>query len=489
MPGTSIADVATGDGRSRISAFLLAHRDFRLNLEEHVLARRQWPHVSKRLAVYDSYLHGDRTQVVDEASILRSLEMVFSRTVPAYRRPGGISRFSDIPFIRKSDIRAKPLDFFNEQHSGQTLWYKDTSGRTGQAVSIWYSDEFHFEYLFAPTRKLALLQGIKFNGSSPASCLTTDEGWRGPLGPLVIPDPSGGPVFTVVTTIRAESRPSLKKFSVLASQLSPEVLLTSPTALETLLAHDGTIWPAPPPRFIICGRSEMADSLRRRAQQLFDAPVHATYGMTEFGAIGFECAEHCGYHIDETSVLVEVVDEVGDRVPESQIGEIVVSSTANAAMPLLRYRTGDYGKLTRNFCRCGIPGPRLTSLSGWRATVFHFADHSIRSPAAFNEVLLPRPGLLIQKYKVSQPSADSIEITVQVEGGSVSPEARSGLFAAISDMLPPGVRLSLSFEQLDGSSTRTFSPANFGHEGHAPKRAPRPEPRTPHAAGPETNVD
>ena len=69
-----------------------------------------------------------------------------------------------------------------------------------------------------------------------------------------------------------------------------------------------------------------------------------TYGMTEFGLIASESDEG-EMLIDTSGVTVEVLDEQRHSVPSGQVGELVISSIRNTAMPLLRYKTQDMGAL------------------------------------------------------------------------------------------------------------------------------------------------
>jgi phenylacetate-CoA ligase len=77
-------------------------------------------------------------------------------------------------------------------------------------------------------------------------------------------------------------------------------------------------------------------------------------------------------HVYADHVHVEIYD--GD-VPANPgaFGDIVLTSLRNRAMPLVRYRVGDRGRLLADRCRCGLPhrsspifsrGPPTPSLAG-----------------------------------------------------------------------------------------------------------------------------
>lgn len=89
--------------------------------------------------------------------------------------------------------------------------------------------------------------------------------------------------------------------------------------------------------------------VKRYLERIFQCKVFDSYGCSEFGPVAFAC-QHDGKHIFEDSVFVEIVDQ--GRYLDHEAGEIVVTSLDNPAMPLIRYRTGDIGKLVTGPCGC-----------------------------------------------------------------------------------------------------------------------------------------
>lgn len=94
--------------------------------------------------------------------------------------------------------------------------------------------------------------------------------------------------------------------------------------------------------------------LRRGIADGFGCEVFVHYGLTETGLGGaVECAEHNGCHLREADMLTEIVDEAGRPVADGRFGEIVLTTLTREAMPLLRYRTGDEGRVIPGVCACG----------------------------------------------------------------------------------------------------------------------------------------
>jgi phenylacetate-CoA ligase len=79
--------------------------------------------------------------------------------------------------------------------------------------------------------------------------------------------------------------------------------------------------------------------------------------------------------VNPWTVHVEVVDDGGAPAQDGSEGEILVTSLANFAMPLLRYRIGDRGVLA---LRGTGPHPDATRvlerISGRMSDVFHMKD-------------------------------------------------------------------------------------------------------------------
>lgn len=106
--------------------------------------------------------------------------------------------------------------------------------------------------------------------------------------------------------------------------------------------------------------SETVLDWQRAVIEEYVGPVHAQYGNAERVAWMTTCAAGC-YHEDVQYGLVEYLP-VGDG-----LFEIVATGLMNAAMPLLRYRTGDcavepFGLEQR--CECGQPGPGCKQIIG-----------------------------------------------------------------------------------------------------------------------------
>lgn len=87
------------------------------------------------------------------------------------------------------------------------------------------------------------------------------------------------------------------------------------------------------------------------------------YGSRECGLGGaVTCQAHEGMHLRENHIIAEIVDGEGRPLPPGEYGELVISTVGLRAMPLLRYRTGDYTRFLPP-CPCGGVTRRIDRVS------------------------------------------------------------------------------------------------------------------------------
>lgn len=87
--------------------------------------------------------------------------------------------------------------------------------------------------------------------------------------------------------------------------------------------------------------------------------------QTSLGDVGAatECREHDGCHMWEDCAYIECLDPQGtEAVPEGERGEMVSSTLVDKIAPLLRYRSDDLVRISREPCGCGRTHGRVWTL-------------------------------------------------------------------------------------------------------------------------------
>jgi phenylacetate-CoA ligase len=170
---------------------------------------------------------------------------------------------------------------------------------------------------------------------------------------------------------------------------------------------------------IITTSEVLSQPQRTLLEGVFGTTVFNEYGCGEVGTIGHEC-EAGGMHVNDENLILEIVD--GERICQpGEIGEIVVTDLDNYAMPLIRYRTGDFGTTSRRLCRCGR---QLTLLDEVHGRAYDFIVNS-KGRRFHGEALmyifedLKREGASIRQFQVVQRGPSSFLVRL------VSPEDSS----------------------------------------------------------------
>jgi len=118
------------------------------------------------------------------------------------------------------------------------------------------------------------------------------------------------------------------------------------------------------PKMVWVTSAPLFENQRKTMEKAFGAPICDQYGNTEVFTIAAECPRQNGLHIMHDAVHVEIVDNDNQHVPVGQTGKILVTDLRNRVFPLIRYETGDRGKLSNHICECGVPLPLMDNVRG-----------------------------------------------------------------------------------------------------------------------------
>lgn len=117
----------------------------------------------------------------------------------------------------------------------------------------------------------------------------------------------------------------------------------------------------------IFGAEPWTEEMRRKIEEMLGIKAYDIYGLTEVmgPGVSYECKYQCGMHVNEDHFIVEVIDpDTGKVLPEGETGELVFTSLTKKAFPVIRYRTRDIGKITKEKCTCGRTFLRMTKPMG-----------------------------------------------------------------------------------------------------------------------------
>jgi len=149
-------------------------------------------------------------------------------------------------------------------------------------------------------------------------------------------------------------------------------------------------------RKVIYGSERSSRSMREKISSLLGgAELFDITGLTElYGpGTGIECPHHDCIHFWADYYLLEILDpETLQPVEEGEWGEMVVTTLAKEAVPLIRYRTRDITRILPGKCSCGSMMPRHSRIMGRTDDMFKFRAVNIY-PSHIDKIISDIEGL------------------------------------------------------------------------------------------------
>ncbi len=153
---------------------------------------------------------------------------------------------------------------------------------------------------------------------------------------------------------------------------------------------------------------------RQAISAYLNVPIADCYGSREAGFIAHQCPEG-NMHLTAENVIVEIIRD-GRPVPIGEEGEIVVTHLDVYAMPFIRYRTGDLGRLKVGRCRCGRGLPMMDVVAGRTTDFLYFPDGAIKHALSIVYPLRTMNG--VRRFRVSQDADYSVAIDIVRDEGA-----------------------------------------------------------------------
>jgi phenylacetate-CoA ligase len=161
-------------------------------------------------------------------------------------------------------------------------------------------------------------------------------------------------------------------------------------------------------RIAIVTSEKLMPTQKQVVSEAFGAPVVEEYGSGECGVIAFECPNGVLHTSDETLALEVAADPGPDGT-----GALLVTTLANYAMPLIRYRVGDLVVSSSEPCPCGRSLGVLREVLGRTTDVLVSRTGEHVHPFQLMHVLQRFDKIV--RYRVVQRSLDDVELIAQVD--------------------------------------------------------------------------
>lgn len=256
-----------------------------------------------------------------------------------------VEDISKIPFLEYHEILSSPFTFLTSPISEAHYVYF-SSGTLGKPKTLFYSAKDIEKIAYQCTR-FSMIEGI--SASDTVLLLLPMSLWiTGAITRL-------GHIGAGASVVPLSLSGSMNTWASIASLIDYTCISSTPSVLMDFAPQA----PQKDVRIVETTGEPLPTAVRKKIEQGYGGEVYDAYGLTE-AVVGVECHEHSGFHYFEDSTIVEVVNpDTGEVLGEGEEGEIVVTSLLQHLMPIIRFRTGDLGYLSRDPCECELRYPRV----------------------------------------------------------------------------------------------------------------------------------
>jgi len=253
--------------------------------------------------------------------------------------------FRKISFVTRENIKKNLNDFVAINYKNKIIPFT-TGGSTGEPLKIYWE-----KGRTRPLEKAFMWRQwnwVNFNIGDKTAVLRgflIKKSWW-------YYDPIDKALVLSAYHLKGENIPhyiqKLREFQPVSIQAYPSVL----TILAKYMKNKNTS-PINSIKVILCGSENLFPYQRKLFEEVFQCRVFSWYGQGENVCLAANCEFSNNYHIFSEYGFTELIDEEGNPVEEEdERGEIVSTGFNNYALPLIRYRTGDIGVMTKDQCNC-----------------------------------------------------------------------------------------------------------------------------------------
>ncbi|MBT6094278.1 MAG: phenylacetate--CoA ligase [Rhodospirillaceae bacterium] len=319
--------------------------------------------------------------------------------------------FAKFPFTMKTDLRDNyPFGMFAVPRE-EVIRVHASSGTTGKPTVVGYTKEDLDVWSHVMARSLVCM------GVRPGDMAHNAYGYGLFTGGLGLHYGAE----TLGCTVTPASGGFTERQIVLMQDFGARVLFATPSYalnIAEVAEKEGVDLKGGPLEIAVCGAEPWTDSMRKELDRRLGVKAVDTYGLSEIigPGVAAECIEQRnGLHAWEDNFLLETIDpETGERTAPGEPGELVITTLAKWAQPMIRYRTRDITRLDTTPCACGRTHVRIMRVTGRDDDMLIIRGVNLY-PSQVEDVLVGRPSIEPHYQLVVQREGSMDTLTVEVE--------------------------------------------------------------------------
>jgi phenylacetate-CoA ligase len=387
------------DLKKRIPLIRVEHLDMLFRLQEHEYAPRWNYTCGDRITESDlEIINQFEKQIVSDRDkrflqpsekILDWVDEVIPRVSLFRRNSEGISirnEFGKINCTSRKDLALNLSELVPEEISLDRIIVNTTSGTTGHSIKV-------------PSRPDAIgcnsplmMFALNQNGVFPK--FEKDK-----MGCILVCYQETTAVYNTVTpmlngcgfakiNLHPNSWKNIDHAKKFIEELQPQILTGDPISFSELLKLDLNY----SPKALVSTAMEMNSVLKKTLEEKLNTIVVDFFSANDTGPIFYKCKQN-EFHLLPTDVHLEITNESGECLGEGMFGEITLTGGRNPFVPMLRYKTNDFGKLDLSACTCGDFMPRVLELQTRKAVLYFNEDNQRINPVDIARVIKNFPVL------------------------------------------------------------------------------------------------
>jgi phenylacetate-CoA ligase len=238
--------------------------------------------------------------------------------------------------------------------------------------------------------------------------------------------------------VKTMSEAKMRNFAEMLAKWQPDMFRVYPTALEVFARFLKERKVAGiRPKLIESTAENVTPAQRELFAEVFKAPVADHYASLEIYSYAYQCPEG-GLHVNEDRYLELVEND--EVVSPGQVGEVVVTSLNQYAMPFIRYKNGDIAVYDTKVCSCRREIPLLREVVGRDCDLLVHPDGHVVHWASVKTVMDYMKEVV--QFQILQPDRKNLDVCL-VCNETVDSQYLEGVRQKIQPLFGDSMRISV----------------------------------------------
>ncbi|CEN35913.1 phenylacetate--CoA ligase family protein [Capnocytophaga cynodegmi] len=336
--------------------------------------------ISKKINLLDDFYRDSKeNQLHIVNNKLVNLLNDVTKNVPFYMDKGGLSDLKDFPIVNKKNIYQNTISFYSKIYNSKKLVPVRTSGSYGTPLT----------YFLTKKKKESQLAEVIFFGRKSGYDVGVRHGYF-----RSIPHKTNFKFWMQNETFFASKQLNEEFVSLGIKNLKKKrikSLIGFPSAISYLAKsclEKGYLPSDFKVKGVITSSENLTSHQRKTIRKAFDCAIHSRYSTEELGVLGNQLDETSGFVMNTFNYIIEVLKLDRDESADiGEIGRIVVTDLHSNSMPLIRYETGDLGKIGNFFCNEKKWVGNISMLSGRAVQIIYSTNGTPLYPLFLDSIM------------------------------------------------------------------------------------------------------